>query len=297
MASCLLWTGTDPTKTIFDLSDVYRTTFAHISVTTNSLVKSAFRSYNNPATNLWIPSLVTWEDVEVTGSSQRFTHAWDFDASYGVDANNELHRFVNCSASAYVTSAVHVKGSQVHFLNLETMSMDGQGLAPYGFYGETSCNVFSRGGSGGAHTAYDWFLGDASNPSKIESWDTEQSAALIYASGSSNQCSVTVECCRFASSVHLAADGYWAYQNNSGPMRLLGNHIEYGSVPAKVHYNGQSGYPVLLRHQDNIYKLDSPNNYPNTGAVVIPGGADVTGLSDGPNSYFDYVSGKPKIYP
>jgi hypothetical protein len=150
--------------------------------------------------------------------------------SAGVDLNNDLHHFEDCSVANYTTCGWSLEGSQVYGVRIENCLANGAPGARCAVQSDAYNNgggsfIWTGGGASG-HAAADFILGaPTAQPTVIEHAWFENSARFIQTGGPSGAPrTLSVEGCRWAGSA-VAADGEFIRFWYPGPLILRGNRF------------------------------------------------------------------------
>lgn len=231
-----LWGG-NSSSAMFALSSCRNYTFRGFSVQSSSSkpLLAAFTSIND---GVAVPTAGKFENLFIQGTNLNgldYGFHWETTGAGG-NANNDDSTFIDVGVSNYTDTAWQFDGGEMYGMAFFHCGFEGASGAPssYGVY--TLSNINWYGGTGGANTAYDFFLGGGSRPSMIDGFLSEGSAQFLVGATTSAWRPTTVEDC-FFDSTSLASTGYAIVWNNAGPLTLIDNGFGTNNVSKALSIN------------------------------------------------------------
>ena len=201
------------------------------------------------------------------------------------DGNNDLHTFDRVRFRGYRDAAVHVVAgsTQVHALKFRDCDMEGDGRAKYGIRWDAKPYFVWQGGSGGHHTACDFWIGDVGAKVEIRGWNSEHTERLLDTAGPTGAYGpMTVSDCRVDSV--RARDGAVIRGKRPGPWTVTGNYFAVGP--------GNASELCI-----DLSNLHVPAAVTVTGNTFVHGRRPVGPLVKAPRGSKVIVSGNVHVYP
>lgn len=270
----LTWIGTDPNAPMFRCANASTCLFQHILFYNFTpllayflvLAEIAFLDSGQG----WISSANNWEKCVFgsprTQNKAQYCVLFSGDPARGSrDANNDLHRFVDCSLMGYSEAGIGCeKATQLH--DVLIIGSNFLGLISDGKHAVYMDGGFFTvlGGSGGYHKVSDFSIGNPSGPICIRNWNCEDSFRLIEQRGfSSNGQCLLIEGTRYQAPDGIAPDGFFIKLACPMPLSLrncyiIGNGLAIPRIRLDAPTSVDSGSAEIVCN-DFIYNDDYTN--------------------------------------
>lgn len=170
------------------------------------------------------------------------------------DGNNDLPKFTDCRFRGYSDAAVWVVAgsTQVHKAKFVDCEMEGLGRARYGVRWDAKPDFTWEGGSGGDHTAADFWIGDVGDTATIRGWNSEWSECLVDTGGPTGAVGpVVIDDCRAAAV--RCRDGAVIRGRRPGPWVVANNRLSTANRGVELFIDLTSNFaPVVATVTNNV---------------------------------------------
>jgi hypothetical protein len=269
------WSG-DSTSPLFALDDCYQMHWSDFVIKAAAPLAIGVRQRNINAGGINAPTHNYFENIVLDGVSNQLGKGWVTTATGGLDANNDIHLWINCSVINYgsggATDAAgwsfeHSQSLQMQLINCKAVAGSG---GKYGVTtvlgGGTAPNFQWIGGAMSGNSVADFYVGALSFPVSVDGLVSEHSAALLVQSGSfAGPFPVSLRNIRWNSENSLAADNHIVYYAAGGPLTIEQCAFESLSTTSAgdIYFTPPSINARLKVHSTTITTTAAtPINYP-----------------------------------
>lgn len=186
--STFVWNG-GSSGTVIVVSDCQSCTFFNATVKTSSSkpAENGVLFINGPSSSV-APSKCIFEQIIIDGTNLNgLTYGFQISASGGGgDANDDFHRFVNCTCYNYKDAAWYVTATQAYGIQLENCAMvpaNGTTNSVGFLHAGSGGSVQVYGGGSGNHTYADFVFSGPGRATSIVNFVSEGSAAFLRTEG------------------------------------------------------------------------------------------------------------------